>query len=335
MHYRRPPTPSAATGSPTPCASSWPRTAPGPAGSSSEALADRGIALGAAAGPPPPEADEGRLPPHRLDAQAQAGPGQGRAGRPGPGQPQGEGGRRPAEALLPRRVRLLADAADRLQLDPAGRSGSSSAYEAPQGRRVNALAAYRPYGRSPRLEVFTAERTWDSYDLLGFLKALPWSKVPRVVVLDNASLHTSKVDPAGPAGPGRGGDLPVLPAAVQPGAERDRAGVPAGQVPGDPRSGATRPACPARRWRRASPATAGGSAKTSEKTTSGCLGLRFASLSQSNKVTLISRLTAALPEHSVFESGGYRDQIRITVMPVVVRSRVLERQRAVLLAVQD
>ena len=66
-------------------------------------------------------------------------------------------------------------------------------YEAPQRRRVNALAAYRPYGRSPRLEVFTAERTWDSYDLLGFLKALPWSRRPRGVVLDNASLHTSKV----------------------------------------------------------------------------------------------------------------------------------------------
>jgi putative transposase len=66
-------------------------------------------------------------------------------------------------------------------------------YEAPQGRRVNALAAYRPYGRSPRLEVFTAERTWDSHDLLGFLRALPWSKVPRVVVLDNASIHASKV----------------------------------------------------------------------------------------------------------------------------------------------
>jgi putative transposase len=66
-------------------------------------------------------------------------------------------------------------------------------YEAPQGRRVNALAAYRPFGASPRLEVFTAERTWDSYDLLGFLKALPWSKRPRVVVLDNASFHTSKV----------------------------------------------------------------------------------------------------------------------------------------------
>jgi transposase len=66
-------------------------------------------------------------------------------------------------------------------------------YEAPQGRRVNALAAYRPYDRSPRLEVFTAERTWDAYDLLGFLGALPRSRVPRVVVLDNAGLHTGGV----------------------------------------------------------------------------------------------------------------------------------------------
>jgi transposase len=64
-------------------------------------------------------------------------------------------------------------------------------YEAPQGRRVNALAAYRPFGRSPRLDVFTAERTWTSYDLIAFLKALPWSKSPRVVVLDNAGFHTS------------------------------------------------------------------------------------------------------------------------------------------------
>ena len=53
------------------------------------------------------------------------------------------------------------------------------------------MAAYRPFGRSPRLEVFTAERTWDSYDLPAFLGALPWSKAPRVVVLDNASVHTS------------------------------------------------------------------------------------------------------------------------------------------------
>lgn len=55
------------------------------------------------------------------------------------------------------------------------------------------MAAYHPYGRKPQLEVFTAERTWDSYDLLGFLKALPWSDRPRVVVLNNVSLHTSAV----------------------------------------------------------------------------------------------------------------------------------------------
>jgi transposase len=66
-------------------------------------------------------------------------------------------------------------------------------YEAPQGRRVNAMAAYRPYNGAPRLDVFTAERTWDSYDLLGFLGALPPAGVPRVVVLDNASLHTSRI----------------------------------------------------------------------------------------------------------------------------------------------
>jgi transposase len=66
-------------------------------------------------------------------------------------------------------------------------------YEAPQGRRVHAMAAYRPYDATPRLEVFTAERSWDSCDLLGFLGALPKARVPRVVVLDNASLHLSKV----------------------------------------------------------------------------------------------------------------------------------------------
>jgi hypothetical protein len=66
-------------------------------------------------------------------------------------------------------------------------------YEASQRRRVNAMAAYRPYGRTPRLDVFTAERTWDARDLLGFLRALPPARVPRVVVLDNAGLHTGRV----------------------------------------------------------------------------------------------------------------------------------------------
>jgi transposase len=63
-------------------------------------------------------------------------------------------------------------------------------HEAPQGRRVNTLASYRPDGL-PRLEAFTAGRTWDSHDLLAFLRALPPARVPRVIVLDNARFHTS------------------------------------------------------------------------------------------------------------------------------------------------
>jgi putative transposase len=66
-------------------------------------------------------------------------------------------------------------------------------YQAPQGRRVNVLAAYRPHGPTPRLDVFTAERTWKAYDLLGFLGALPRAGVPRVVVLDNGPLHTGRI----------------------------------------------------------------------------------------------------------------------------------------------
>lgn len=86
-------------------------------------------------------------------------------------------------------------------------------YEAPQGRRVNALAAYRPYDCSPRIDVFTAERTWTAYDLLAFLRALPWSKVPRIVVLDNAGLHTGRVVRAAQKGLARRGvHLYFLPA---------------------------------------------------------------------------------------------------------------------------
>ena len=65
-------------------------------------------------------------------------------------------------------------------------------YEYPQGRRVNALAVYQPYGPAPTLHAQTFERTLTSDDLLAYLKALPSAAVPRVVVLDNASMHTSK-----------------------------------------------------------------------------------------------------------------------------------------------
>ena len=69
-------------------------------------------------------------------------------------------------------------------------------YEYPQGRRVNALAAYAPYGPSPWLDARPLERTWTSDDLIAYLQALPAADVPRVVVLDNASLHISKATKA-------------------------------------------------------------------------------------------------------------------------------------------
>jgi transposase len=65
-------------------------------------------------------------------------------------------------------------------------------FENPQGRRVNFRAAYRPDGPRPRLRWWSAARTWTSADLLQFLGERPASKRPRVVVLDNAGLHTSK-----------------------------------------------------------------------------------------------------------------------------------------------
>jgi putative transposase len=66
-------------------------------------------------------------------------------------------------------------------------------FENPCRRRVNVLAAYRPDGPRPRLDWWAAARTWTSADLLAFLQELPASGVPRVVVLDNAGLHTSTI----------------------------------------------------------------------------------------------------------------------------------------------
>jgi transposase len=66
-------------------------------------------------------------------------------------------------------------------------------YEYPQGRRVNALATYEPFASVPLLEARPFERTLTSEDLIGYLKDLPTAGVPRVVVLDNAGIHTSKV----------------------------------------------------------------------------------------------------------------------------------------------
>ena len=48
-------------------------------------------------------------------------------------------------------------------------------YEATPGHRVNALAAHRPFDQSPRLEVFTAEQTWELVRPARIPQALPWS----------------------------------------------------------------------------------------------------------------------------------------------------------------
>jgi putative transposase len=65
-------------------------------------------------------------------------------------------------------------------------------YEYPSGRRVNALAAYEPLAAEPWLGSQALERTLTSADVLGYLRSLPAAAVPRVVVLDNAGIHTSK-----------------------------------------------------------------------------------------------------------------------------------------------
>jgi transposase len=65
-------------------------------------------------------------------------------------------------------------------------------YEYPLGRRVNALAAYEPLAIEPWLGSYALERTLTSQDVLAYLRSLPAATVPRVVVLDNAGIHTSK-----------------------------------------------------------------------------------------------------------------------------------------------
>ncbi len=54
--------------------------------------------------------------------------------------------------------------------------------------------------------------------------------------------------------------------------------------------------------------------------------LRFPALGPDEKAALITRLSAALPEHAVFDSGGGLRPAWVTVLPVVPRARVLERR---------
>ena len=65
-------------------------------------------------------------------------------------------------------------------------------YENPQGRRLNVLAALVADGPDPTLIWWALPRTLTSEELLVFLReALPPGPTPRVVVLDNASMHVS------------------------------------------------------------------------------------------------------------------------------------------------
>jgi transposase len=86
-------------------------------------------------------------------------------------------------------------------------------YEYPQGRRVNVLATYEPHAPAPALDAVPFERTLTSDDLLAYLRdRLPAADVPRVVVLDNAGIHTSRaVKAARPALAKRGIYLYYLP----------------------------------------------------------------------------------------------------------------------------
>ena len=75
---------------------------------------------------------------------------------------------------------------------PGQRDGVESEY--PQGRRVNALAADEPFAPAPGPDATPFERTPTSDGLLADLRdRLPAASVPRVVVLDDAGIHTSKV----------------------------------------------------------------------------------------------------------------------------------------------
>jgi putative transposase len=66
-------------------------------------------------------------------------------------------------------------------------------YENPQGRRVNALVALDTDGPAPGLYWATKPKALCAEEVVRFLHALPAVGVPRVVVLDNASIHRSAV----------------------------------------------------------------------------------------------------------------------------------------------
>jgi putative transposase len=66
-------------------------------------------------------------------------------------------------------------------------------YENPQRRRYNTLALYAPDGVQPAFDWIGSPRAVTGADLVAFLLERPPCPVPLVIVLENASLHHSRV----------------------------------------------------------------------------------------------------------------------------------------------
>src|SRR5262245_8396129 len=159
-----------------------------PAAGRSVAVRDRPEPASSA---PLPGLAQSPLPPHRVDRSAQAGPRQGSAGQAGLGRLE-----KKAQA-----GRLKLYYFDECGLAPSLPTNASWClpgqrkhvpYEYPSGRRVHALAAYEPLAREPWLGSLALARALTSDDVLAYLRSWPAASVPRVVVLDNAAIPTSK-----------------------------------------------------------------------------------------------------------------------------------------------
>ncbi len=66
-------------------------------------------------------------------------------------------------------------------------------YENPQRRRYNTLVLYAPDGVQPAFDWIGSPRAFTGADLVHFLLERPPCPVPLVIVLDNSSLHHSRV----------------------------------------------------------------------------------------------------------------------------------------------
>ncbi len=63
------------------------------------------------------------------------------------------------------------------------------AFENPEGRRLNLLAALDRTGSAPGIYWVTKPKGFKAEEFVRFLHELPVLQVPRIVVLDNGSLH--------------------------------------------------------------------------------------------------------------------------------------------------